>query len=100
MDVAESDVSHHQPPELRREDTFALLAAVIRQQANRHPLLILLEDVKWADPFTLELAAHLAQKLLDQAVFITLIYRPEAPLTPLTDTLTLPDVYSMRLEPL
>lgn len=100
LDVAESDVTHHLPPELRRENTFALLEAVIRQQANRHPLLILLEDVQWADPFTLELAAHLAQKLLDQAVFITLIYRPEAPLTPLTDTLTLPDVYSMRLEPL
>ena len=100
IDVVENPFTEQMPPELRRQNTFALIEAVVRRQAERHPLLILLEDVQWADKLTLDLVAYLTQKLIDSQVLIVVIYRPDADLAPLSEVRNLPDVHRSVLEPL
>ena len=95
-----NDFIRRMPPELRRQNTFALIEAIIRHQAERHPLLLLLEDVQWADELSLALAADLSQKSIDSALLLALIYRPEADLSLLAAVRNRPDAYSMILEPL
>ncbi|MEM7035117.1 MAG: adenylate/guanylate cyclase domain-containing protein, partial [Chloroflexota bacterium] len=68
--------------ELRRDNTFVLIEMLLRQQAMNQPLLILLEDIHWADELSLALAAHLVQTLSDSPVFLVLAHRPMATLVP------------------
>jgi len=100
LDVPENEVTEHLPPELRRENTFGLMETIIRHQVGRRPLLILLEDVQWADLLTLELVAHLARQLVDQPLMMALIYRPEMNLDLLNKVTSLIDSYILQLEPL
>lgn len=99
LDLPENDFTRHLPSNLRRQNTFTLVEAIIRQQTSRYPLLILLEDVQWADKLSLELVAHLGQNLADSSLLLALIYRP-AELSALAQVRTLPDTYMMLLEPL
>ena len=86
--------------ELNRHNTFILIEAIIQYQAARHPLLILLEDVQWADTLSLHLFAHIAQALAGAPLLLALIYRPAADMPALSDIRQMPDAYSMYLEPL
>jgi predicted ATPase len=43
------------PPEQQRHETFATLLALVRALAERQPVLVIVEDLHWVDPSTLEL---------------------------------------------
>jgi class 3 adenylate cyclase/tetratricopeptide (TPR) repeat protein len=96
----DNDFTQHLSTKLRRYNTFALIEAVLRRQAERHPLLILLEDVQWADDLSLSLVAHVTQQLADTPLLLTLIYRPEADLAAMATVRDLPDAYTMQVKPL
>lgn len=92
LEVPENDFTRHISGELRRDNTFALIEAILRRQVERYPLLILLEDIHWADELSLALTSYLAQKLIDRPLLLVLVYRPMlpvdfAPLKPLNDFL-------------
>jgi DNA-binding NarL/FixJ family response regulator len=50
--------------------------ALLTEQA---PVLLVLEDVHWADPSTLDLAVYLAQNLSDRSVVLLATYRADEP---------------------
>ncbi|MCB0176931.1 MAG: tetratricopeptide repeat protein [Anaerolineae bacterium] len=100
LDLPDSAFTRSISAELRRDNTFAVVEAILRHQAERHPLLILLEDIQWADDLTLTLAAYLAQALVGSPVLMGLLYRPEANLAELTAAINLPYAHTMRLLPL
>lgn len=100
LDLPDTSFTRHISAELRRDNTFTVVEALLRHQAGRHPLLILLEDIQWADDLTLILAAHLAQALVGSPILIGLLYRPEANLAALTPAINLPYAHAMRLHPL
>ncbi|MCB0192676.1 MAG: tetratricopeptide repeat protein [Anaerolineae bacterium] len=100
MNVPESPFTRHLSAELRRDNTFALVEAILRHQAGRHPLLILLEDIQWADDLSLSLAAYLTQNLIGSPIFMGLLYRPDANLQDLAPALDFPYAHTMRLHPL
>ncbi len=100
LDLADNDLTRLLPPDLRRQNTFDIIREIILRQASRHPLLILFEDVQWSDSFTLDLIADLVRTLLDQQVFIVLLYRPGADLAGVEQVRQLPDTHFMQLEPL
>ena len=55
------------------EQTVALLRAV----AERAPLVLLLEDLHWADPGTINLLFHLGRHLAGSTILVVGSYRPE-----------------------
>ena len=102
LELIENDFTHNISGQLRRNNTFALIEALLRRQAERHALLILLEDIHWADELSLSLAAYLAKSLLNTSLLLVLVHRPisDTGLGPLADIKNLPYTNTIHLEPL
>jgi predicted ATPase/tRNA A-37 threonylcarbamoyl transferase component Bud32 len=89
-----------------RRRLFAGCWEVLQQAAQTRPLLIVIEDVHWADPTTLELLGYLADHAAQAPVLLVLTYQPEevepnAPLATLRRDLQRSEgVYEISLEPL
>ena len=64
-------------PQKQKEETIRALNDVIEAAAIRQPLLILFEDLHWADPTTLELLEALLDRLERLPVLLLATYRPE-----------------------
>lgn len=77
-----------QTPAQRKQASEAAIIALLESLASRHPVLLVIEDIHWADPSTLELLRqYLAGGQLP--TFILLTSRPEFP--------PLPGVRSLQL---
>jgi len=53
---------------------FEAIARLIRRWAARSPLVLLLDDVQWADPATLDLLLYLAGSLAEQPAPVLLLF--------------------------
>ncbi|WP_442509782.1 protein kinase domain-containing protein [Novipirellula sp. SH528] len=64
-------------PSRQKERTQALLLEWLRQYSSAHPVLLIVEDLHWVDPSTLEfLSLHVDEGLHDSALTL-LTFRPE-----------------------
>jgi class 3 adenylate cyclase/tetratricopeptide (TPR) repeat protein len=63
-------------PQLIRTQTLELLMHIIRQQAQSRPFLLIIEDLLWADPTTLEWVKMLVEEGPSHGVFLLLTARP------------------------
>ncbi len=70
---------------------FALARRCLHVAATTQPLLIVLEDIHWADEASLKLIDELAARLTDSPLLITLLFRPidDLPLEILTKATTI-----------
>lgn len=59
-----------------RTQTLELLIHIIRQQAESRPFLLVIEDLLWADPTTLEWVQMLVEEGPSHGVFLLLTARP------------------------
>jgi DNA-binding winged helix-turn-helix (wHTH) protein/predicted ATPase len=66
-----------QSPQQRKERTFAALHRRLDGLARRQPVLVVFEDVHWADPTTLELLEAALDRLADLPVLFVVSHRPE-----------------------
>jgi class 3 adenylate cyclase len=64
-------------PQKRKEKTLQALAAQAEGLALQHPVLIVFEDVHWADPTTCELLGLLIERVPKMRVLVLITYRPE-----------------------
>src|ERR1700744_543358 len=60
-----------------RTATLHILEALLISNPARHPLLLVVEDVHWADPTTVELLQRLVADLAHLPVLCLLTFRPE-----------------------
>ncbi|HEU4534767.1 MAG TPA: AAA family ATPase, partial [Polyangiaceae bacterium] len=70
---APPDVSSQRQKELTLDAIAALLCAM----AERQPLFLLVEDLHWADPSTIELLGRLVREAPSTPLFLVLTARPE-----------------------
>jgi len=56
---------------------FDRLSEFIFQLAREGPLCLLIDDLHWADPPSLQMLQYLAHKITDQPILIICTYRPE-----------------------
>ena len=64
-------------PERERERPFELIFAVLERLAAEEPMLLVLEDVHWADQTSLELLHHLAHRAPSHAMLVLATYRSD-----------------------
>lgn len=64
-------------PEQARFRLFEAAAAVLATAARRHPLVLVLDDLHWADPPTILLLRFVAQQTRDLPVLLVGTYRPD-----------------------
>jgi DNA-binding CsgD family transcriptional regulator/tetratricopeptide (TPR) repeat protein len=95
-----------QPVDDGRLQLFESVAALICELASGAPLLIVLEDVHWADRSSRDLLRYLLARLVDEPVAVVASYRADDlhrrhPLRPLlAELVRLPGVERLELEPL
>jgi tetratricopeptide (TPR) repeat protein len=65
--------------EVERSYLFQQVSKVLRTVAQEQPLLLILDDIQWADAASVSLLFHLGRRLAgaDSRVLITCAYRPE-----------------------
>lgn len=76
LEAEATDLTRNLSEDLRRDNVFATIRAIVLQEAQHRPTLILLEDTHWSDELSLELAVYLADEIRDQPVFLVLAHRP------------------------
>jgi predicted ATPase/DNA-binding SARP family transcriptional activator len=64
------------PASVQQSDLFEQYAKVIQTLAGRQPLLLVLDDLQWADRGSINLLFHLGRRLQASRVLIIGIYRP------------------------
>jgi class 3 adenylate cyclase len=64
-------------PQVRRRKILATLIERLETLTRRGPVLMLFEDVHWADPTTLELLALTIQRLQSLPILLIITFRPE-----------------------
>jgi class 3 adenylate cyclase len=64
-------------PQRQKLETIAVLAAQLEALARRQPVLMLVEDVHWIDPSSLEAFDVLVDRAQDLAVLVVMTHRPE-----------------------
>ncbi|MGC9024826.1 MAG: tetratricopeptide repeat protein [Chloroflexia bacterium] len=74
--VDETPLTRTLEGELRRDNTFFLLEALVRHLAKEGPVGIVLEDAYWADELSLLLTAHLGRGLEDIPLLLVVVQRP------------------------
>ncbi len=63
------------PPEQARRHLFNSFCDFVARMAKENPILLILEDLHWADAATLSLLVHLANRLSDMPVAMIATYR-------------------------
>ena len=63
-------------PLQQRQQTLEMIQAMVLEQAERQPVLFILEDVHWLDPTTLELLGLLVEQAPTMRVLLLLTGRP------------------------
>jgi predicted ATPase len=64
-------------PEQQRQQTQDVLVSLLLEEAERHPVLAVWEDLHWADPSTLENLGLLVEQTPTVAMLHVLTFRPE-----------------------
>nr|WP_272871499.1 adenylate/guanylate cyclase domain-containing protein [Ruegeria lacuscaerulensis] len=65
------------PPVQLRQATIGCLIDQVLQMSRQHPIIIVFEDVHWADPTTLELLRNLIEAIAEVPIMLLLTHRPE-----------------------
>lgn len=76
LQVEDNELTRAMPDDLRRDNVFATIWAILKQEAKQRATLVVLEDTHWSDPLSLELAAHVASRIRDRAILLLLAHRP------------------------
>lgn len=63
--------------DLAQSQLFGAYTQVVQQLAAKHPLLLTLDDLQWADAASMSLLFHLGRKLGDSHILVVGAYRPE-----------------------
>ena len=64
------------PPERQKQLIFETMLGILWEIANQQPLLLVMEDLHWADPTTLEFLDLLVNQIATSRIFLLFTYRP------------------------
>jgi len=62
---------------IEQSHLFGQVTNVLCRMANSHPLLLLVDDLQWADAASTELLFHLGRRIPGHRILIAVAYRPE-----------------------
>ena len=86
----------------QKEKTLEVLVTWVQREAERQPVLLVVEDLHWADPSTLELLRLLIERVSTARILVVLTFRPEFsppwPMRGYLSTLTLSRLLHQQVE--
>ncbi len=76
LEAEETELTASLDARLRQQRLFDLVLELIEHHARRRPLLLMLEDLHWADPASLELLDYVVRNIASCPVLLLLLHRP------------------------
>ena len=70
---------------LQQADLFEQVTRVLQCLARNHPLLLILDDLQWADAGSVSLLFHFSRRLVGSRILLVAAYRPDAIALPAED---------------
>jgi len=67
---------------LQLADIFTQVTRVLQTLARQHPLVLVVDDLQWADAGSISLLFHLGRRLAASPILVAAAYRPDALLAP------------------
>jgi predicted ATPase/class 3 adenylate cyclase len=64
-------------PEQLKKQTFSALVALLQASAEQQPVILVFEDVHWADPTSLELLERIRDNVKNWRMLVILLHRPD-----------------------
>ena len=77
--IAETPLTASLDARLRQQRFFDLVRQMLRRRAARTPLLLILDDVQWADDVSLDLITYVAHNLADMPLLLAVSHWPDMP---------------------
>ena len=71
------DILKFATPEQMRHQTLMQLKDMFAEVSRKQPLMLILEDLHWADELSLDLVSHLMDELSHIPLMLVCVYRPE-----------------------
>jgi len=68
--------AEYRPPQLTQTSLYNEYAQVLFKLAEKTPLALVIDDLQWVDPSSLELLFHLGRKVAGNKILIVGVYRP------------------------
>jgi len=75
--LGESYVPLNLSPERQKHKTIAALISILLQRASHQPVLLVIEDLHWVDPSTLEFIKRIIEAASGARILILLTFRPD-----------------------
>jgi len=66
----------YRPPQLSQTSLYNEYAKVLFKLAEKKPIALVIDDLQWADPSSLELLFHLGRKVAGNRILLVGVYRP------------------------
>ncbi|MDY6877761.1 MAG: tetratricopeptide repeat protein [Chloroflexota bacterium] len=76
LETEETELTASLDPRLRQQRLFDIVLQLIRYYARAQPLLLVVEDVHWADPTSLELLDYVARNVASCSAVLMILHRP------------------------
>ena len=76
LETDETELTTSLDARLRQQRLFDIVLELIQRQAQAQPLLLILEDVHWSDPTSLELLDYVGRNVVSCAAAILILHRP------------------------
>jgi DNA-binding SARP family transcriptional activator/tetratricopeptide (TPR) repeat protein len=70
--------ARNQPSALQQTNLSEQVIRVLQLLARHHPLLLILDDLQWADAGSVSLLFHLGRRLAGSRILVVAAYRPDA----------------------
>jgi predicted ATPase len=95
LPIEDNDLTRDLDAKLRRQRVLDLILKLLQTRAKDQPLLVLIEDVHWADEVSLDLISYIARNIGNSAILFLLSHRPDEDLP---DWSALPNTLKLALE--
>jgi class 3 adenylate cyclase/tetratricopeptide (TPR) repeat protein len=96
--MAESDLLRSLDPKLRQQNLQRIVSGLVAWEAERRPILLVLDDVQWIDEVSLALLNHVSTRAQPVPLLVCIAYRPDEPLA--LDVIGQDNCTTVQLEPL
>jgi len=76
LEAGETELTISLDPRLRQRRLFDIVLELIQHHAQAQPLLLVIEDVHWTDPTSLELLDYVARNVVSCPAVLLILHRP------------------------
>jgi class 3 adenylate cyclase/tetratricopeptide (TPR) repeat protein len=77
LDIPDNDLTRALDAKLRRQRLLDLILKLLQTRSQQCPLMVVVEDVHWADPASMDLINYLSRNIQGYPILMILLHRPE-----------------------